>query len=52
MLSLAQVFSFEKKESNLDQDFINPMPQMGLEPTTLRESITDALTTELLETLW
>ena len=25
---------------------------MGLEPTTLRESITDTLTTELLETLW
>ena len=26
-------------------------PQMGFEPTTLCESITDALTTELLETL-
>ena len=35
---------------------MNPLeksePQMGLEPTTLRESITDALTTDLLETLW
>ena len=45
-------FKYKVLQKDPTRNSENPEPQMGFEPTTLRISNTDALTTELLETLW
>ena len=45
-------FKYKVLQNNSTRNSENPEPQMGFGPTTLLISNTDALTTELLETLW